>query len=69
VGYGLSVVLQNRWEDEDGVGHALRSRGFLHLKMSRARVSQSNLKIGRGAARMVHMAASWRSCGDGVEDG
>jgi hypothetical protein len=69
VGYSLSVVLQNRREDEDGVGHALRSRGFLHLKTSRGRVSQSSLKIGRGAARMVHMVASWRSRGDGVEDG
>jgi hypothetical protein len=48
--YGLSVALENRWEDEDGVGNASRSIGLLHLEVSRARVFQSNLKIGEDAA-------------------
>jgi hypothetical protein len=69
VGYGLSVVPQNRQEDEDGVRHASRSSGLLRLKASRARISQSSLKTGRGAARMVHVASSQRSCGDEVKDG
>jgi hypothetical protein len=34
VGYGLSIAPQNRWEDEDGVRHALRSSGLLRLKAS-----------------------------------
>jgi hypothetical protein len=44
----LSVVPQNRREG-DGVGHALRSSGLLHMEASRARVSQSVLKTGGGA--------------------
>jgi hypothetical protein len=48
-GYGVLVVPQNRWEDEDGTGHALRSSGLLHVEASRASVFQSVLKIGRGA--------------------
>jgi hypothetical protein len=43
VGYSLSVAPQNRREDEDGVGHALRSSILLRLEASRARVSQSSL--------------------------
>jgi hypothetical protein len=50
VGYGFSVVPQNQREDEDGARHASRSSGLLHLEASRARVSQSSLKIGGGAA-------------------
>jgi hypothetical protein len=69
VGYGLSVVPQNRWEDEDGAGHALRSSGLLHLKASLARVSQSSLKTSEGAAWMVHVESTWRSRGDELEDG
>jgi hypothetical protein len=69
VGCGLSVAPQNRREDQDGAGHALRSSGLLHLEESRARVSQSGLKTGGGAARMVHMASSWRSRGDEAKDG
>jgi hypothetical protein len=38
VGYGLSVVPQNQWEDEDNAGHALRSSSLLCLEASRARV-------------------------------
>jgi hypothetical protein len=49
VGYCLSVVPQNRWEDEDGAGHASGSSGFLHLEASQARVSQFCLKTGGGA--------------------
>jgi hypothetical protein len=33
----------------DGVGHALRSSGLLHMEASLARVSQSGLKTGGGA--------------------
>jgi hypothetical protein len=55
--YGLSVTSQNRWEDEDGAGHALRSSGLLRLKPSQTRVSQSDLMIGGGAVRMVHVAS------------
>jgi hypothetical protein len=43
------VTPQNRQEDEDGVGHALRCSGLLHVEASWARVSQSGLKIGGGA--------------------
>jgi hypothetical protein len=35
----LSVAQQNRWEDEDGVGHTSSSSGLLHLEASQARVS------------------------------
>jgi hypothetical protein len=69
VGYGLSVVPQNQWEDEDGVRHASRSSGSLHLEASRARVSQYGLNTGRGGAWMVHVASLWRSCRDEAEDG
>jgi hypothetical protein len=34
VGYGLSVALQNQWEDEDDTGHSSRSTGLLHLEAS-----------------------------------
>jgi hypothetical protein len=39
VGYGLSVVPQNRCEDEDSAGHTLRSTSLLRLEESWARVS------------------------------
>jgi hypothetical protein len=58
--YGLSVAPQNRREDEDSAGRASRSSGLLLLKASWTRVSQSGLKIGGGAARMVHMTLSRR---------
>jgi hypothetical protein len=67
-GYGLSVVPQNRREDEDGIGHALRASGLLCLEASQARVSQSGLKTSGGVALMVHMASSRRSRGDEVVD-
>jgi hypothetical protein len=69
VGYGLSVMSQNRWEDEDGAGHASRFSGLLHLEASWARVFQSSLKTGGGTVQMVHMASSRRLHGDEVEDG
>jgi hypothetical protein len=56
VAYGLSVVAQNRWEDEDSAGHTSRSSGLLHLEASQARVSYSGLKTGGGMAQMVHVA-------------
>jgi hypothetical protein len=58
VGYDLSIVPQNRQEDEDGVGHTSRSNVLLCLEASQARVSQSSLKTGRGATWMVHVALS-----------
>jgi hypothetical protein len=69
VGYGLSVVAQNRRVDEDGARHASRSSGLLRLKVSLTRVSQSSLKTGGGTTQMVHVATSWRSRGDESEDG
>jgi hypothetical protein len=66
-GYDLSVVPQNRWEDEDG--HELRSSGLLRKEASLAGVSQSGLKTGGGAARMVCMASSWRSRGVEAKNG
>jgi hypothetical protein len=69
VGYDLSVAPQNRWEDEDSVGHASRSSGLLCLEASRTRVSQSSLEIGGGAAQMVHVASSWRLYRVEGEDG
>jgi hypothetical protein len=48
VGFGLSVVPQNRWR-EVNVGHVLRSSGLLGVEASLARVSQSLLKTDRGA--------------------
>jgi hypothetical protein len=66
--YILFIAPQNHREDKDGAGHASRSSGLLFLEASRARVSQSGLKIGSGAARMVHTTSSWRSCGDEAED-
>jgi hypothetical protein len=68
VGYGLSNAPQNQWNDEDDAGHALRSSGLLHLEVSLARISHSSLKTDGGATRMVHVASSWRSCGDEAED-
>jgi hypothetical protein len=47
-GYDLLITLQNRREG-DGVGHALRSSGLLHMEASRARVSQSGFKTDGGA--------------------
>jgi hypothetical protein len=55
--------------DEDDVGHTLKSSGLLHLEASLARVSQSSLKTSGGATQMVHVASSWRSCGDEAKDG
>jgi hypothetical protein len=69
VGYGLSVAPQNQWEDEDDAGHASRFSGLLLLEVSRAEAFQSSLKTGRGATWMVHVASSWRPCGDEAEDG
>jgi hypothetical protein len=56
-------------EDEDDVGHTLRSSSLLWLEASRARVSRSGLKTGEGAVRMMHVASSRRSHGDEAEDG
>jgi hypothetical protein len=65
----LSVAPQNWQENEDGVGHTLRSSGLLRMEASRDRVSQSDLKTGGGAAQMVDVASSRRLCRGQVEDG
>jgi hypothetical protein len=64
VGYGWSVAPQNRRDDEDGMGHTSRSTGLLRLEASQAGVSQSSIKTGKGTTWMVHVASTWRSCGD-----
>jgi hypothetical protein len=48
VGFGLSVVSQNR-RREVGAGHVLRSSGLLHMEASLTSVSQSDLKTSGGA--------------------
>jgi hypothetical protein len=48
IGFGLSVVPQNRRMDV-GVGHASRFSGLLRVEASLARVFQSGLKTGGGA--------------------
>jgi hypothetical protein len=47
VSFGLSVALQNQ-RREVGAGHASRSSGLLHMKVSLAMVFQSDLKTGGG---------------------
>jgi hypothetical protein len=69
VGYGLLIAPQNRWEDEDDMGHTSRSNILLHLEASLARISQSSLKTGGGVVWMVQVASSWRSRRDEAEDG
>jgi hypothetical protein len=48
VGFGLSVVPQNRWREVSS-GHASRSSGLLRVEASLARVFQSGMKTGGGA--------------------
>jgi hypothetical protein len=50
------------------VGHVSRSSGLLCLEASRGRVFQSSLKTGGGMMRLVHVASTWRSCGNEAED-
>jgi hypothetical protein len=68
VGYGLSVVPQNRYEHEDDVRHTSRSSGLLRLEASWARVFQSSLQTGGGVVRMMHVVSSRRSREDETED-
>jgi hypothetical protein len=68
-GFGLSVELQNRHEDEDGARYASKSSGFLCDKASRVSVSHSGLKTGGGVAWMVHVASSRMLRRDQAEDG
>jgi hypothetical protein len=42
------------------VGHTSRFSGLLHVEASHVRVSKYGIKTGGGAARMVHVASSWR---------
>jgi hypothetical protein len=41
---------------------------MLRLEASRGIVSQSSIKNGGGMVWMVHVASSWRSCGDEAKD-
>jgi hypothetical protein len=60
VGDGSSVAPQNQ-QEEDGAGNASRSSILLHLKGSRAWVSQFASKLAEGRRRVVHVASSWGS--------
>jgi hypothetical protein len=64
VDYDLSVVPQNRQEDEDGVRHVSRSGDLLRLEASWARIFQSSLKTGGGAhvdgASGIIIEVTWR---------
>jgi hypothetical protein len=68
VGYGLSVVPQNRLENEDGTGHTSRSSVSHRLEASQARVFQSSLKTGGDAALMMYVVSSRRPRGDEAKD-
>jgi hypothetical protein len=68
VGYGLSVVPQNRLENEDGTGHTSRSSVSHRLEASRTRVFQSSLKTGGDAALMMYVVSSRRPRGDEAKD-
>jgi hypothetical protein len=57
VGDGLSVAPQNQREEDD-MGHASRSSGLLHRKVSWARVSQFASKLAEEQQRVVHVASS-----------
>jgi hypothetical protein len=65
--FSLSVTPQNR-RSENGVRHASRSGGLLHLEASRAMVYQSGLKTGGGTTMCgvhgtiveVASGSSWR---------
>jgi hypothetical protein len=68
VGDSLSVAPQNQRE-QDGVEHASKSSGLLHLEASWARVSQFASKLVEERQRVVHVASSWMSHEDEAEDG
>jgi hypothetical protein len=68
-GYDLSVVTQNRREDEDDTGHTLKSSGLLHVEASQIRVLLSYIKTGGGETRMMHMISSQMLRQDQVDDG
>jgi hypothetical protein len=51
------------------VRHMSRFNGLLHLKVSRARVSQFASKLAKEQRRVVHVASLWRSHEDEAEDG
>jgi hypothetical protein len=53
----------------DGVGHASRSSGLLHVEVSLAMVSQSGLKSAEARRREMHVALSRMLRQSQVEDG
>jgi hypothetical protein len=63
------VAPKNLREHEDGVGHASRSSGLLHVKATQASVSQFASKLVEARRRVVHVAPSQRSRKNQVEDG
>jgi hypothetical protein len=61
-GYGLSIAPQNRWEDENDVGHAPRSSGLLRVEASQARVwPQEWWRHGADGARGIIVEVASRS--------
>jgi hypothetical protein len=68
-GFGLLVAPQNRWEFEDGVGHASRYRGLVHVEASQSRVFSLALRMAEAQRWVVHMALLPRPREDQVEDG
>jgi hypothetical protein len=68
-GYDLSIVPQNRWDDEDGAWHVSRSSDLLYVEESQTMVFQSSLKTGEGVAQMVHVTSSQMLYRDQVKDG
>jgi hypothetical protein len=69
VGHGLSVVPQNRQEDEDGAGHVWRSNDLLHVKASQGRVFEFVSRLSEVRQWVVRVAPKQRSHEDEVEDG
>jgi hypothetical protein len=68
MGYNLSVVSQNRWNNKDGVKHVSRSNNLFWLEENWARVFQSSLNTVEGTTQIVHVTLSWRSRGSEAED-
>jgi hypothetical protein len=57
-GYGLSVASQNRQEDEDGVGHTLRSSGLLPLEVTKSGTrGTTSPRLGGKEQRALHESA------------
>jgi hypothetical protein len=60
VDYCLSVVAQNRYEDEDGAWLTLRSSCLLWLEASQARIPSFASKLVKERWQVVQVASSWK---------